>query len=722
MSKYFFLLILWLVHPYIYGQSFNNLAGTVGLALGGNKDGGHAWGDFNNDGCLDVLVNTNNNTGRTRLYLSNCQANPDLITFSDVTATYAAGLLNNTLERSAVWADYNNDGYLDFARNTSGRIEIYLNKGPNASPAYSFGDATQGPNYVITNAQLGGLNSEGMAWADVNGDGWLDLVFDNHGNGTKVLQKNVGANPCTDGFTLLGDAATGLIANNGDGDYLTAGDLNDDGWADILVRKRDAAEDLYINDGDGTFTQNTNFAEIADNNNKGGVAFCDFDNDGDLDIFWTDAGRNVIYENLGGNPLTFTIHSEGTAAGQTGINPSEVIDDCACGDVDLDGDLDVFLSSNGGTGYLYRNDLNNGNAFRFVQNNGSIDAGGANGESCSWVDYDNDGDLDLYINHNSSKNQLWRNDLINSGASSAPLNFLKVKVLLQNPQSANTSPLQRHAIGAVVIVRRLPAEGGAIVGMREVNGGRGHGTQDPNVLHFGLPDGPAITYEVTVKYPSMNGYRPTFIYQIRPDALPAQTLMIARAADEFGFTACNDEVTLPITLLNFEAILAGEKVLLEWQTASEIDNRHFVLERSTNGLHFEPIGWVEGAGNSNTLRRYTFIDPQALSGISYYRLKQEDFNGNYSYSPVAVVQADFTRISFYPNPVKETLFIEIPQDEWPSLSIQLLDGQGRILSLPRWQKIDEAKLALKLHFPPGIYFLKISSSERNILERILISN
>jgi FG-GAP-like repeat/Secretion system C-terminal sorting domain/ASPIC and UnbV len=722
MRKFALLLFLICIHHISKAQSFSNVAGTVGLALGGNKDGGHTWGDFNNDGCLDVIVNTNNNTGRTRLYTSNCNSNPDLVSFTDITSTHAAGLLSNTLERSVVCADYNNDGYLDFARNTSGRIEIYLNKGPSASPAYSFGNASQAANYVITNAQLGGLNSEGMAWTDVNGDGWIDLVFDNHNNGTKVFRKDVGTDPCTSGFTLLGDAATGLITSTGDGDYLVAGDLNDDGWADLLVRKRDANEDLYINDGDGTYTLNTNFAEVADNGNKGGVAFCDFDNDGDLDIFWTDASRNVIYQNLGGNPLTFTIHTEGTGAGQTGINPTEEIDDCACGDVDLDGDVDVYLSSNGGAGYLYRNDLNNGNAFKFVQNNASINTGGANGESCSWVDYDRDGDLDLYVNHNGSNNQLWRNDLINTSGASSPLNFLKVKVLLQNPSTVNTIQLQRHAIGALVIVRRLPADGGAIVGMREVNGGRGHGSQDPNVLHFGLPDGPAITYEVTVKFPNINGQRVSVVSQVRPDALTAQTFIVARATDEYGFTACNNDITLPIRLLHFDAKMIENNVILEWKTASEINNSHFVIERSADGTNFDAIGQMDGLGNSNAIQQYRYLDSQPLSGISYYRLKQVDFDDNFSYSPLVAVQNTKKQTFVYPNPTKENLYIEIPSDEIASLQIQLFDMQGKLLPAPIWEVSEKDEIKLNLQLNAGFYILKITTAERSIKERIFITH
>jgi len=113
-------------------QQFTEIAVSVGLNTSGNKDGGVAWGDFNNDGCLDLIVNTSTGA-ETRLYLSDCNLpNP---TFTDVTDSLAAGLSLNTLERSVVWADCNNDGYLDFARNKDNKIEVYLNKGPDSIPA-----------------------------------------------------------------------------------------------------------------------------------------------------------------------------------------------------------------------------------------------------------------------------------------------------------------------------------------------------------------------------------------------------------------------------------------------------------------------------------------------------------------------------------------------------------------------------------------------------------
>lgn len=710
------------LHANLKAQNFSEVANSLGIDLDLTKWGGHSWGDFNNDGCLDLLVNTRNATNATRLYMSNCNSDPDLVTFTDVTATHAAGMLARRLERSAIWGDFNNDGYIDFARNGSGqdgrRIEIYLNNGPTASPAYSFGDLTNGqaPNDIITNTESPGLNSEGMAWTDINGDGWLDLIYDNHEKGSEVFFKTgTGGSECLSTFGLVDGSSIGLINGNGDGDYLAVGDLNSDGWPDILSRKREAAEDLYINDGDGTFTLNTNFSELAANGNKGASLMCDFDNDGDLDIFWGDAGRNVIYENLGGDPITFTIRPEGATLG---INPDRNIDGCACGDIDLDGDEDLFLSSDNGTSFLYRNQLDAGNAFQFVQVNGNINVN-ANGESTSMADYDNDGDLDIYVQVNDGNNQLWRSDLINTTTPAGNRHFLKVKILLQNSATVQSNPLGRSIIGAQARLFRTPEDGAAPVsGIKEINGGRGHGSQDPAILHYGLPDGPNIEYELKVWFPHMNGIRDSLTVRVRPANLAGQTLIIGRGAANFGFTACNSNVSLPIQLLRFDGINRGKDIQLNWTTISEINNESFVIERSKDGQNFERIGQKDGAGNSQRLLEYTFVDHQPLLGVNYYRLKQVDFDGSFTYSAIIALDYQTNEWTLLSNPTPGSFGLKGNMQPGEEYLVEIFSQQGKrvvrthISADDQWVEESQA-------LPAGIYSVVLNVPSGKVIKKLV---
>ncbi|HEY6161589.1 MAG TPA: LamG-like jellyroll fold domain-containing protein, partial [Bacteroidia bacterium] len=109
---------------------------------------------------------------------------------------------------------------------------------------------------------------------------------------------------------------------------------------------------------------------------------------------------------------------------------------------------------------------------------------------------------------------------------------------------------------------------------------------------------------------------------------------------------------LPIQLLNFTATPINNYVQLDWSTATETNNDYFTVERSKNGSLFEPLVVVDGAGNSTQTLYYTTNDEMPYTGLSYYRLKQTDFNGSFTYSqmvPVNFDGGDFV-INVYPNP------------------------------------------------------------------------
>ncbi|HYV92665.1 MAG TPA: T9SS type A sorting domain-containing protein [Chitinophagales bacterium] len=115
-------------------------------------------------------------------------------------------------------------------------------------------------------------------------------------------------------------------------------------------------------------------------------------------------------------------------------------------------------------------------------------------------------------------------------------------------------------------------------------------------------------------------------------------------------------VILPIELVNFFAACEGDNTItLRWQTASEINNNYFAVERSSDGINFEQIGVnVPGSGNSNTIHDYSLTDLQPLSGVSYYRLKQVDYSGEFTYSYIiSAYCGEINIISVYGNPSAE---------------------------------------------------------------------
>ena len=123
---------------------------------------------------------------------------------------------------------------------------------------------------------------------------------------------------------------------------------------------------------------------------------------------------------------------------------------------------------------------------------------------------------------------------------------------------------------------------------------------------------------------------------------------------------CDDP--LPVELIDFKALRADKKevgVVLEWQTATETNNHGFEIERSSFGDHWEYIGFVDGNGTTTEINTYSWTDDSPTQGINYYRLKQIDTDGVFTYSDVVSVEitSDNASVKLFPNPVGEILFL-----------------------------------------------------------------
>lgn len=120
---------------------------------------------------------------------------------------------------------------------------------------------------------------------------------------------------------------------------------------------------------------------------------------------------------------------------------------------------------------------------------------------------------------------------------------------------------------------------------------------------------------------------------------------------------------LPITLLSFDAEkLAGKYSRLVWKTATETNHHHFEIERGNDGINFTRIATVAGAGNSSSAKNYTLVDSLPAIGFNYYRLKQFDADGRFSYSPARLVRFDEAAgkaVHIYPNPAKDWITIDL---------------------------------------------------------------
>jgi hypothetical protein len=152
---------------------------------------------------------------------------------------------------------------------------------------------------------------------------------------------------------------------------------------------------------------------------------------------------------------------------------------------------------------------------------------------------------------------------------------------------------------------------------------------------------------------------------------------------DFDLTSTGCNVLLPVELLSFEASRSGPAVSLEWSTATESNNSHFVVARSVNGVFFEPLFQVRGAGDSFERIDYRAIDPAPFNGMNYYRLQQYDHDGSgYSSTvrPVLFQGAGDTRIRIHPVPVVDgRCSVHVPE-ELDGARYEIVDGRGMLVA------------------------------------------
>ena len=153
-----------------------------------------------------------------------------------------------------------------------------------------------------------------------------------------------------------------------------------------------------------------------------------------------------------------------------------------------------------------------------------------------------------------------------------------------------------------------------------------------------------------------------------------------------GFTSfgtAQGGITLPIQLIDFAGRNEGSHNILEWTTASEENNDYFTLFRSSDGKNFEPIARQQGAGNSTSLRNYSYIDLKPLTGSNYYQLYQTDFDGKESHSDVILVKTtirDFSVVGVRPNPNKGRFSIDFNAESQGTGNVKITDLTGRTVA------------------------------------------
>ncbi len=374
-----------------YGGDQTFLTPIFGPVPGGFPGLGNssaAWGDFDNDGRLDILIIGGDAEGISHAGVWRNTGNG----FTNINAG-----LPSVSSGSVAWGDYDNDGLLDIlicGETSSGPItQVWRNTGNG---------------FTNINANLPGVLLSSVAWGDYDNDGRLDILLSGQSSsGVPITQvwRNTGH-----GFTNINAGLPGVSSGS-----VAWGDYDNDGLLDILISGLTSSgvpiTQVWRNTGTGFTNINANLPGVW----MSSAAWGDYDNDGRLDIIIS--GNTTV--TAGADPITQIWRNTGT--GFTNINanlPAFFQSSVAWGDYDNDGLLDILITGEDGTG-SYHADVwrNTGNGFT------NINAGmpGVFIGSATWGDYNNDGQLDILLTVDGIA-QLWENQTTQTSPSPTATN------------------------------------------------------------------------------------------------------------------------------------------------------------------------------------------------------------------------------------------------------------------------------------------------------------
>lgn len=227
-------------------------------------------------------------------------------------------------------------------------------------------------------------------------------------------------------------------------------------------------------------------------------------------------------------------------------------------------------------------------------------------------------------------------------------------------------------------------------------------------------DDPSIGPGANVKFQRYNKPTDTWDLPLTTQSYNYATTrsVLVQGITKFSWWGGGNENTnpLPIQLLIFTAKPDNKQVELKWATATELNNDYFTVERSIDGISFTPIAVVQGAGNSNIQLNYQTTDIEPLNGVSYYRLKQTDYNGNYTYSqivPVVFNESTPQLINSFIN-ANGHLELWLGYNADASATTSVFDAHGRVLATFSSNITNGInKLSYAVNLPAAIYFTRI---------------
>ncbi|MCC6544493.1 MAG: VCBS repeat-containing protein [Nitrospirae bacterium] len=502
--------------------SFTDVTADAGLQ--GIEASRIAWGDFNNDGYEDLMLNgalllKNNGNG----------------TFTDTTAS--AGIKKIDGANGGIWGDIDNNSFIDFytfAKGSNNIDRLWKNNGDETFTDITLTAFTDVDNYP----------TEAAAWVDYDKDGFIDLYLANYerplhetidrarGTPDRLFHNN--GNGTFDDVSMISGIT---LRENMCGRGVSWGDYDNDGDSDIYVSNyRLDPNLLWNNNGDGTFSNKAEEKGVEGDETEGayghtiGSEWGDYDNDGDLDLFVSNlahpryigySDKSMLLENQGPPRYNFI-----NRFGDSGIRFEETSADPSFIDYDNDGFLDIFFTSTykDRNSFLYKG--NGDGTFKDVTWLAGVRVDDGWGDA--FADFDNDGDMDLAIGGGAGL-KLFRNDgnehhwlHVKVVGRESNYSGIGARVIIRpgevNPTQTTT---KRHpepgllSPGEETTKQKTDSRATFKMQMREVQGGKGSGSQHSLPVEFGLGDYSGLL-DLEVLFPSGKAIR---LNGVTPDQL-----------------------------------------------------------------------------------------------------------------------------------------------------------------------------------------------------------
>jgi hypothetical protein len=181
-------------------------------------------------------------------------------------------------------------------------------------------------------------------------------------------------------------------------------------------------------------------------------------------------------------------------------------------------------------------------------------------------------------------------------------------------------------------------------------------------------------------------------------------------------------ITLPVEWLSFETEAMERGIQLNWQTAWEKDNDYFEIERSFDAVHWDLLEILDAKGNSQDVTNYSYIDlDQGLKGLIYYRIKQVDLDGSFSYSPIRkeLIEAPIEEITLFPNPADQYVRIQCNQKTGQLTEVLCWGVDGRLWTPVMIQQSDSDWTLDVSSFPSGTYWIQLTSDGRVFRQKLI---